>query len=240
MFENIFRQVGSIIHSTFIPVVYAQQSEPKSVDDENVWDRLKVITEANKYGALSHEVTSVINYIQNGVLFGSFVGISIFTKNQYVDFVHNERASQYKWHLDAKRELTNRWCKGAVSGAATWGIKCTIVAATFGILVNLIPIIRNENSWPEFIVSGLVTGTLAGQLFSNPDELGFQSKKYNGRFSYRTSCLMKGAGYGLLAGVYSGLYSLQKSNRLNAAELKKWEKYWKKRLQRGETGTKTD
>lgn len=83
---------------------------------------------------------SMINYTQNGIMFGGFVGASIFSKNQYVDFLKNERASQFKWHWEAKRELTNRLTRDAIRGALLWGGKSTIVATTFGYVV----LIRNN------------------------------------------------------------------------------------------------
>lgn len=51
-------------------------------------------------------------------------------------------------------------------------------------LVNVIPIIRNEHSWPEYIIAALVTGALGGHLFSDPVALGFEDKK-----GYRTAHL---------------------------------------------------
>lgn len=46
MFEEVFRKVGSVIHCTFIPIVYAKQSQLEDVssDNDSVWNRLKAIT----------------------------------------------------------------------------------------------------------------------------------------------------------------------------------------------------
>lgn len=93
--------------------------------------------------------------------------------------------------------------------------------------------IRNENSWPEFFVSGVVAGALAGHLFNSNRELGFQVKTYNGRFPYKTLCLMRGIGFGLLAGTAVGIYHWQSSGRSLIAELKKWEKSWQQRQKVG-------
>lgn len=76
-------------------------------------------------------MSSMIAYTQNSVFFGFATGAGIFSKNQYIDFMENARASQYKWHFDAKSDLTNRMVKGGIRGAFTWGTKSFIISATF-------------------------------------------------------------------------------------------------------------
>lgn len=85
----------------------------------------------SEYGGFSQEMASMIAYVQNSVIIGSALGGAIFSKNQYMDFMENARASQYKWHLDAKADLTNRMVKGCIKGAFTWGIKSFIISTTF-------------------------------------------------------------------------------------------------------------
>lgn len=109
-------------------------------------------------------------------------------------------------------------------------IEAFIYIRNYRTLVNFIPVLRNEHSWQEFVTAGLVSGTLAGYLLCDPVALGFEKKKYTGKFSYRTQCILKGTGYGLIFGVAAGLYSLHSGSRSNAIQLKKWEKYWKQRL----------
>lgn len=112
-------------------------------------------------------------------------------------------------------------------------------AASFGrkhwnrnrILVNLIPIIRNEHSWIEYVISGLVSGTLAGHMFSDRDALGFEKTTKPKRISYKQLCLLRGVGYGLLIGTVSGAYTHFSKGHLTASDLRKWEKYWKQRRQ---------
>lgn len=107
----------------------------------------------------------------------------------------------------------------------------SISILNFRTLSNFIPVIRNEHSWPEFIIAGLVSGILGGYLFSDPAALGFEvKKKHIGKFSYKTQCILKGTACGLIFGVMAGVYSLQSGSRSSANELKKWEKYWKQRL----------
>lgn len=73
----------------------------------------------------------MITIVQDGVLFSIGVGGIIFSKNQYMDFMENARASQYKWHTDAKADLVNRMFKGGIRGAFTWGVKSFYVTFTF-------------------------------------------------------------------------------------------------------------
>lgn len=44
----MFQQAGNVIHRIFIPVVHAQQAQPECLDDDNVWNRLKGITNAKQ------------------------------------------------------------------------------------------------------------------------------------------------------------------------------------------------
>ncbi|XP_055298416.1 RPII140-upstream gene protein-like [Sitodiplosis mosellana] len=230
MLGLIFGKAGNVLHSTLIPVVHAQEVQMNQSTNDSVWERLKAITNRNEYGGLSQEMASMIAYVQNSIIIGVAIGGSIFTKNQYMDFMENASASQYKWHTDAKADLTNKMVKGGIRGALTWGVKSFYVSITFATLINFIPVFRNEHSWQEFITAGLVSGTLAGYLFSDPVALGFETKKHTGKYSYRTQCILKGTGYGLIFGALAGVYSLHSGNRLSANELKKWEQYWKQRL----------
>lgn len=98
-------------------------------------------------------------------------------------------------------------------------------------LVNIIPIIRNEHSWPEYIIAALVTGTLGGHLFCDRIALGFEEKKITGRLTYRQLCLAKGIGFGLLFGILTATYSNVTGSHANTMDLRKWEKYWNQRRQ---------
>lgn len=98
-------------------------------------------------------------------------------------------------------------------------------------LVNIIPIIRNDHSWPEFVIAAVAAGALGGHLFSDPIALGFEEKKVTGRLTYRQLCLAKGIGYGILIGLISAAYSNLTSSRSVAIDLRKWEQYWNQRRQ---------
>lgn len=62
---------------------------------------------------------------------GATLGGLIHSKNQYMDFMENAEASKYKWHLDAKADLSRRMIHGAVRGAGIWGVKSIAVTTTF-------------------------------------------------------------------------------------------------------------
>lgn len=69
--------------------------------------------------------------MQNAAVLGCTTGGIIHAKNQYMYFMENAEASQYRWHLDAKADLSNRMIKGAIRGASIWGIKSVAAAATY-------------------------------------------------------------------------------------------------------------
>lgn len=174
--------------------------------------------------------------------------------------MENEIASKYKWHLDAKADITNRMIQGACRGAITWGWKGTILSTTYAwvsihlancrmlrfnvlnlilfhfiwinrFLVNVIPIIRDEHSWPEYIISSMVAGTLGGYLFCDPIALGFEEKKLTGRLTYKQLCMVRGIGCGLVFGVIMAAHSMISNSRSSEWETRKWDQYWKQRLQ---------
>lgn len=72
-----------------------------------------------------------MTWIQCGAYSGSTIGGVIHSKNQYMEFMENATASQYKWHLDAKAALSTKMINGAIRGAYVWGIKTTILSATY-------------------------------------------------------------------------------------------------------------
>lgn len=98
------------------------------------------------------------------------------------------------------------------------------------LLVNAIPIFLNEHSWPEYVIAGTVTGVLGGHLFSDRKQLGFEEMKMKGRLTYRQMSFLKGTGYGLLFGIFSAAYANVTSSRSALRELRKWETYWKQRV----------
>lgn len=73
-----------------------------------------------------------MTWLQFGALLGPTVGGAIYSKNQYMEFMENATASQYKWHLDAKAALSTKMINGAIRGAFVWGAKTTILSATYG------------------------------------------------------------------------------------------------------------
>lgn len=70
--------------------------------------------------------------LQFGVVFGTTAGAAIHFKNQYMDFMENATASQYKWHLDAKAALSSKMMNGAIRGAFVWGTKSIVLSSTYG------------------------------------------------------------------------------------------------------------
>lgn len=72
-----------------------------------------------------------MTWIQSGTIFGCATGGAIHFKNQYMDFMENAYASQYRSHLDAKAAISSRMLSGAIRGAFVWGTKCTILTSTY-------------------------------------------------------------------------------------------------------------
>lgn len=72
-----------------------------------------------------------MTWFQFGTIFGCATGGAIHFKNQYMDFMENAYASQYKSHLDAKAAISSKMLNGAIRGAFVWGTKCTILSTTY-------------------------------------------------------------------------------------------------------------
>lgn len=69
--------------------------------------------------------------VQTGSLIGVVLGGCIHAKNQYMYFMENAIASKYKWHMDAKADLSNRMIKASIRGAAVWGVKSLAIVSTY-------------------------------------------------------------------------------------------------------------
>lgn len=65
---------------------------------------------------------------------GVTVGGLIHSKNHYMDFMENASASKYKWHTDAKADLSSRMVRGAMRGAYVWGVKSLAVSTSFALV----------------------------------------------------------------------------------------------------------
>lgn len=85
----------------------------------------------SEYGSFPPEMASMIAYMQNGTIIGVMTGGAIYTRNQYMDFMENARASQYKWHFEAKDDLTKKMVNGGIRGAIAWGIRSFVISTTF-------------------------------------------------------------------------------------------------------------
>lgn len=85
----------------------------------------------SEYGRLSREVANVISITQNSSMFGVFAGITIFSKNTFMDFIENNRATHFKSHIDAKDELTNRMNRTMFLGGVSWTWRCLAVGFVY-------------------------------------------------------------------------------------------------------------
>lgn len=95
--------------------------------------------------------------------------------------------------------------------------------------MNFIPVIRNKVDWKEYVASGVISGTLAGYLFSDRKSLGFVIKKQTGRLPYRQLCILRGFSYGLLIGTAFGAWTYLSNAGEIESQLRQWEDYWKQR-----------
>lgn len=73
----------------------------------------------------------MLSVTQNSLIFGTFAGVSIWSKNAFMDFMENNRASQFTSHLDAKDALNNRMYQSMTIGTINWTWRCVVVSLTF-------------------------------------------------------------------------------------------------------------
>lgn len=157
MLEKCICVTGALLHSAFVPVVHAEQKEnevQRSTED-TIWDRLKSVAHIkwrhafnflyylkinqlfllfSDYNQISPELSSFVSIIQGGIVLGVTVGGLIHSKNHYMDFMENASASKYKWHTDAKADLSSRMVRGAMRGAYVWGVKSLAVSTSFALV----------------------------------------------------------------------------------------------------------
>lgn len=76
-------------------------------------------------------MTHITSVVQNVFLLATITGAGIHSKNQYMDFMENATASKYKWHTDAKADLSRKMASGAIRGAGIWGVKSLAISSTF-------------------------------------------------------------------------------------------------------------
>lgn len=87
---------------------------------------------SSEYEGVTPEVASFIGWVEHGFIVGAPIGSIVQAKNRYMDFMENAKAYQYKSHLDAKAELSSKMIQGALRGGYIWGVKFTILTATYG------------------------------------------------------------------------------------------------------------
>lgn len=89
--------------------------------------------------------------------------------------------------------------------------------------------IRNRIDGAEYLISGAVSGTLAGYLFNDPIGLGFLKKKYTERNLYKRLCILKGFSYGSVLGLGFGIWNRISSGGSMESQLREWEDSWKRK-----------
>lgn len=86
---------------------------------------------SEKYGTFPNEIAQIISITENAAAIGALAGIGIHSKNAYMDFMQNSRASKFSSHLDAKADLTSRLKSNTVRGGLYWSLRCVAVGFTF-------------------------------------------------------------------------------------------------------------
>lgn len=86
---------------------------------------------SEKYGTMPKEIGQIVTTTENMAIFGAFTGLGIHSKNAYMDFMSNNRPSQFASHLDAKTELTSRMEGNMFRGGLYWSLRCLAVGFTF-------------------------------------------------------------------------------------------------------------
>lgn len=73
----------------------------------------------------------MITYTETGIVSGAFFGTMIFSKNTFMDFMGNSRATQYSSHLDAKDDLNRRMYRNMLVGGFQWTWRCAAITLTY-------------------------------------------------------------------------------------------------------------
>lgn len=85
----------------------------------------------SEYGRIPAELANVLSATQNGVIGGALLGTAIYSKNTFMDFMENSRATQFKNHLDAKAELNARMHRTMIVGGFSWTWRCLAVSFAY-------------------------------------------------------------------------------------------------------------
>lgn len=86
---------------------------------------------SEKYGTFPDEIRHVMSVTENAATIGAFAGLGVHSKNAYMDFMENSRASKFSSHLDAKADLTSRMQTNMFRGGLYWSLRCVAVGFTF-------------------------------------------------------------------------------------------------------------
>lgn len=88
-------------------------------------------TNSEESGTFPREIRQIIRATENLAVIGALTGMAIHSKNAYMDFMENSRASQFSSHLDAKAALTSRMQGNMFNGGIYWSLRCLAIGGVF-------------------------------------------------------------------------------------------------------------
>ncbi|XP_057657999.1 RPII140-upstream gene protein [Diorhabda carinulata] len=189
-------------------VTKTEQNTEKTLK-ETGWERVKKIFEADEFGNLTNEVTSILQVAAMSSFIGAIYGGVINSRSAYLEFMRSNEATSFENHLDAKRKLQDAVTISFGKGAFKWGWRITLFSTTFVAVSTIIQTYRGNYGISEYVVSGVVTGTMY-------------------KFNMGPRGWIVGGGLGGVLGFICGgcTYGLLKLSGLSMEEARYWQNKW--------------
>lgn len=159
---------------------------------------------------ISTEVNSIYQAGFLGFLVGAGYGGFIYSRNAYENFMHNNQATAFESHLDAKKKLQDKVTINFAKGAFKWGWRVALFSSSYVCITTMISVYRGKSSLLEYVTAGAVTGGI-----------------YKVNLGLRGIIVGNGLG-ATLGGIAGGLSLLiLRSSGMTMEEVRYWQYKWK-------------
>jgi len=157
--ESIFKQHDIVNEDS--PTAKKMSSElGSSTENETGWDRVKSMLTIDEFGNCSPEIDGVITTYAAGFLCGSIIGAAGASKDEYINFIDKNKASQFNSHYHAKHELQHRVTRAMMYGGFKVGWRLGLFTGSYMLFTTAVSTYRNKSSVIEYSAGGVLAGAV--------------------------------------------------------------------------------
>ncbi|XP_014228554.1 RPII140-upstream gene protein [Trichogramma pretiosum] len=173
----IFRVLGRGGVLAFSPILFETENPHDKIADDDGrdslthydpdatgWQRIRSIFKKHKDYTFHPDLVNVVQTAVFSYIVGGLYGGVMKSREAFIKFIETNEATQFRSHLDAKRQLSDKMFIALMKGANTWGPKVTFFTVTYTVVTTGLQAYYNKHS----ILFYILGGSAAGAVYKSP------------------------------------------------------------------------